>query len=313
VLNLCEHIGGFEVMLRSSLGSSARLETAVPADCWLVKVDPGELELALVNLALNARDAMPGGGTVTLTAENIENPAGLPSELGGEFVALSVADAGSGIAPDLLDKVFDPFFTTKEVGKGSGLGLSQVHGFAHQSGGTVTVQSEFGRGTTVTLYLPRSRETVAASAPEAATLEGGTGRVLLVEDNPDVARASQLMLEQLGYSVTQVSDGAAALATVEAERFDLVMSDIVMAGRIDGLGVARALRQRKPDLPVLLVTGYSDAASRAVGEFTVLRKPFLMAELSRTAARLIADTGRPTAPNVVRLRDVKPAPGRDKG
>jgi PAS domain S-box-containing protein len=309
VLDLLEHIAGFEVMLKSSLGSSARLETAVPADCWAVKVDPGELELALVNLALNARDAMPGGGTLTLTAKNVENPGGLQ----GEFVALSVADTGSGIAPDLLDKVFDPFFTTKEVGKGSGLGLSQVHGFAHQSGGTVTVQSELGRGTTVTLYLPRSRETVAASAPEAATLEGGTGRVLLVEDNPDVARASQLMLEQLGYSVTQVSDGAAALATVEAERFDLVMSDIVMAGSVNGLGVARALRQRKPDLPVLLVTGYSDAASRVAGEFTVLRKPFLMAELSRTVARLIADTGQPTAPNVVRLRNAKPAPGRDKG
>jgi PAS domain S-box-containing protein len=309
VLNLCEHIAGFEVMLRSSLGSSARLATAVAADCWLVKVDPGELELALVNLALNARDAMPGGGTVTLTAENIENPAGLPSELRGEFVALSVADTGSGIAPDLLDKVFDPFFTTKEVGKGSGLGLSQVHGFAHQSGGTVMLKSELGHGTTVTLYLPRSRETVAASEAEAAIDEGGTGRVLLVEDNPDVARASQLMLEQLGYSVTLVTDGAAALGAVEAEPFDLVMTDIVMAGSLDGVGVAQALRQRKPDLPVLLVTGYSDAASRVAGEYTVLRKPFLMAELSRTVARMIADTGQPAAPNVVRLRDIKPTKG----
>ena len=309
VLNLHEHVAGFEVMLRSSLGSSARLATAVAADCWLVKVDPGELELALVNLALNARDAMPGGGTVTLTAENIENPAGLPSELRGEFVALSVADTGSGIAPDLMDKVFDPFFTTKEVGKGSGLGLSQVHGFAHQSGGTVMLKSELGHGTTVTLYLPRSRETVAASEAAAAVDEGGTGRVLLVEDNPDVARASQLMLEQLGYSVTLVTDGAAALGAVEAEPFDLVMTDIVMAGRLDGVGVARALRQRKPDLPVLLVTGYSDAASRVAGEYTVLRKPFLMAELSRTVARMIADTGQPAAPNVVRLRDIKPTKG----
>jgi len=312
VLDLSEHIAGFDVMLKSSLGSSARLETAVAADCWSVKVDVGELELALVNLALNARDAMPSGGTVTLTAENIENPAGLPSGLEGDFVALSLADTGSGIAPDLLDKVFDPFFTTKEVGKGSGLGLSQVHGFAHQSGGTVTVKSELGRGTTVTLYLPRSHETVAASEAEAAIDEGGTGRVLLVEDNPDVARASQLMLEQLGYSVTLVSDGAAAVAVVEAERFDLVMTDIVMAGRLDGVGVARTLRQSKPDLPVLLVTGYSDAVSRVAGEFTVLRKPFLMAELSRTVARMIADKGQPAPANVVRLRDMKPTPGRDK-
>jgi PAS domain S-box-containing protein len=312
VLDLVAHIAAFEVMLKSSLGSSARLATAVAADCWAVKVDPGELELALVNLTLNARDAMPGGGTVTLTAENLENPAGLPRELGTEFVALSVADTGSGIAPDLLDKVFDPFFTTKEVGKGSGLGLSQVHGFAHQSGGTVTLKSELGRGTVVTLYLPRSHETVAASEPEAAVDQGGTGRVLLVEDNPEVARASQLMLEQLGYLVTLVSDGAAALAAVEAERFDLVMTDIVMAGPVDGLGVARALRLHRPDLPVLLVTGYSDAASRVVGEFTVLRKPFPMAELSRTVARMIADAGQPAAANVVRLRDIKPTPGRDK-
>ena len=318
VLNLPEHIGGFEVMLKSSIGSSVRLATAVAADCWSVKVDPGELELALVNLALNARDAMPGGGTVTLTAENVtlvegENPAGLPMALAGEFVALAVADTGSGIAPDLVDKVFDPFFTTKEVGKGSGLGLSQVHGFAHQSGGTVMLDSQIGRGTTVTLYLPRSQEDVAASEAEAATDEGGTGRVLLVEDNPDVATATQLMLEQLGYSVRLVTDGAAALTAVDAERFDLVMTDIVMAGSVDGLAVARAVGQRRLDLPVLLVTGYSDAAAKVAGEFTVLRKPFLMAELSRTVARMIADRGQPTAPNVIRLRDMKPTPGRGKG
>ena len=199
VLNLPEHIGGFDVMLRSSLGSSGRLAAALAPDCWPVKVDPGELELALVNLALNARDAMPGGGTLTLTSENVflDNAEG-PIGLQGEFVALAIADTGSGIAPDLLDKVFDPFFTTKEVGKGSGLGLSQVHGFAHQSGGTVTVKSELGRGTTVTLYLPRSHENMTASDPGARIDEGGTGRVLLVEDNPDVAQAGLLMLEQLG-------------------------------------------------------------------------------------------------------------------
>jgi CheY-like chemotaxis protein len=307
VLNLPEHIGGFEVMLKSSLGSSGRLATALASDCWPVKVDPSELELALVNLALNARDAMPGGGTLTLTSENVvlddgEGAAGLQ----GEFVALAVTDTGSGIAPDLLDKVFDPFFTTKEVGKGSGLGLSQVHGFAHQSGGIVTLKSELGRGTIVTLYLPRSHENVTASEPHARIDEGGTGQVLLVEDNPDVAEASQLMLAQLGYAVTVVTDGAAALAAVDKDRFDLVMTDIVMAGNVDGLGVARALRERKPELPVLLVTGYSDAASRVAGEFTVLRKPFLMAELSRTVARMIADGGQPTAPNVVRLRDIRP-------
>jgi PAS domain S-box-containing protein len=317
VLNLSEHVAGFDVMLGSSLGSSVRLATAVAPDCWAVKVDPGELELALVNLTLNARDAMPDGGIVTLTAENVtlaagEMPAGVASELRGEFVALAVADTGSGIAPDLVDKVFDPFFTTKEVGKGSGLGLSQVHGFVHQSGGTVALNSELGRGTIVTLYLPRSHEDPAASEAEPGNDEVGTGRVLLVEDNPEVAKATQLMLEQLGYSVRLVTDGAAALAAIDAERFDLVMTDIVMAGSVDGLGVATVIGQRKPDLPVLLVTGYSDAASRVVGEFTILRKPFQMAELSRTVAQMIADAGQRTAPNVVRLRDIRLTPGRDK-
>jgi hypothetical protein len=147
---------------------------------------------------------------VTLTAESVtlvagENPAGLPMALAGEFVALAVADTGSGIAPDLVDKVFDPFFTTKDVGKGSRLGLSQVHGFAHQSGGTVMLDSRLGRGTTVTLYLPRSQDDMAASEAEAAVDEGGTGWVLLVEDNPEVATATQLMLEQLGFSVRLVN------------------------------------------------------------------------------------------------------------
>jgi CheY-like chemotaxis protein len=170
--------------------------------------------------------------------------------------------------------------------------------------------------------IPEERCEAAMSAVSEATgtpvtkvgeiVEPSRGRVLLVEDNPDVAEASQLMLEQLGYSVTLVTDGATALAAVDADSFDLVMTDIVMAGDVDGLGVARALRQRKPDLPVLLVTGYSDAASRVTGEFTVLRKPFLMAELSRTVARMIADRGQPTAPNVVRLRDIRPPSSRDK-
>jgi PAS domain S-box-containing protein len=312
VVRLAEHIDGFQAMLRSSIGSSVKLAMAIPADCWPVKVDTGELELALVNLILNARDAMPDGGSLVLAGENVTLAAGdTPAGVHGEFVALSVTDTGTGIAPDLLGKVFDPFFTTKEVGRGSGLGLSQVHGFTHQSGGTVTLRSQLGRGTTVTMYLPRSLDQATQHADASEAEDAGGGRVLLVEDNPEVADVSRLMLEQLGYGVQLVTDGAAALAASDAERFDLVISDIVMAGGTDGLALARALRQRRPDLPVLLVTGYSDAAARVAGEFTVLRKPFLLAELSRAAARMIADTGDPLGGNVVRLRDVRHPPDRD--
>ena len=308
-LEPAQQIASFAVMLRTALGSSARLEIEVPQDCWRIKVDPGELELALLNLALNARDAMPEGGVVTVSAENVtlagtETPAGLT----GPFVALSVADTGAGIPPDVMDRVFDPFFTTKGEGRGTGLGLSQVHGFAHQSGGTVTLASELGSGTTVTLWLPRTGEEESAAAEPGGELEPAPGgRVLLVEDNPDVGRVTAEMLEQLGYAVRQVSDGDAALAAVDGESaaFDLVVSDIVMPGGKDGVALARALRERRPGLPVLLVTGYSEMAARAAGEFTVLRKPFLLAELSRAAARMIADSGEPAGANVVRLRDVR--------
>ncbi len=314
VVRLAEHIDGFQAMLKSSIGSSVKLVMAIPADCWPVKIDTGELELALVNLILNARDAMPDGGSLVLAGENVTLAAGdTPTGVHGEFVALSVTDTGTGIAPDLLGKVFDPFFTTKEVGRGSGLGLSQVHGFTHQSGGTVTLHSQLSRGTTVTLYLPRSLDQATEQADATETEDTGGGRVLLVEDNPEVADVSRLMLEQLGYVVQLATDGAAALAASDAQQFDLVISDIVMAGGTDGLALARALRQRRPDLPVLLVTGYSDAAARVAGEFAVLRKPFLLAEISRAAARMIADTGDSLGGNVVRLRDVRHRPDRDSG
>jgi len=290
------------------------LITAVEPDCWPIKVDPGELEVALVNLTLNARDAMPDGGTVVVSSENVTLAANAtPAGLQGEFVALSVADTGTGIAPDIVAKVFEPFFTTKSEGKGSGLGLSQVYGFAHQSAGTVTLRSTLGRGTTFTLYLPRSTEEAVTvrDAPDPKRAAGGT--VLLVEDNPEVAGESRHMLEQLGYAVRLATDGKSALASIEAERFDLVVSDIIMAGDMDGLGLAKAVRERNLHLPVLLVTGYSEAAARVASEYPVLRKPYQLAELSRATAHLIADAGQARRDNVVRLGDVRSAPDRDDG
>jgi len=305
--NLSERIEAFRNMLTTSPGSSARLVTDIPAEIWPVQVDTSEFELALVNVALNARDAMPAqGGVITLSAENVElTPQQTPARLQGEFVALSVADNGCGIAPDILPLVFDPFFTTKGPSKGSDLGLSQVYGFAHQSGGTVTVTSELGRGTCVTLYLPRG-----GAAPKPAQnernaalekLEGGSA--LLVEDNPEVARVTKQMMEQLGYRVQRAGGAKEALELAERTPFDLIISDIVMAGAMDGVELARTLRQRQPDLPVVLVTGFSSGVSDAELEFAVLRKPFEVSDLSRVMAKAIADAQTANADNVIRLRD----------
>jgi PAS domain S-box-containing protein len=310
VLALGERIEAFRTMLASSTGPTVRLVTTIGPQVWPVKVDESELELALVNLAINARDAMPGGGAISVTAENVTlSRADTPAEIEGDFVALRVHDTGTGIAPDLLPKVFDPFFTTKQMGKGSGLGLSQVHGFAHQSGGTVAIDSALGRGTTVTLYLPRATEAAgkAQTHVETETENGGSGSVLVVEDNPEVAEVTVAMLEQLGYQVAAAGDAAAALRLLEARHFDLVMTDIVMAGPMDGVALARIIRERMPGLPVLLVTGYSQLAAEAGTEFGLMRKPFQLAELSRTAARMIAGSRQPASANVVRLHGTRPA------
>jgi CheY-like chemotaxis protein len=314
--NLSERIDAFRNMLTTSLGASARLVTDITAEIWPVLVDISEFELALVNLALNARDALPQqGGVITVSAENVQlAPQQTPARLHGEFVALSVADNGTGVAPDILPLVFDPFFTTKGPSRGSGLGLSQVYGFAHQSGGTVTITSELGRGTCVTLYLPRG-EATRKSAPDennaqAQKLAGGTA--LLVEDNPEVAKVTEQMIEQLGYRVQRVGSAKEALELGDGTQFDLVISDIVMAGPMDGVGLARALRQRQPDVPVVLVTGFSSSATEAELEFAVLRKPFELSDLSRVMAKAIAEAQGASAGNVIRLRDRRSAAERQR-
>jgi CheY-like chemotaxis protein len=268
-------------VLDTGSGSSVQLAFDLDRPIWPVTVDVSELETALVNLVINARDAMPSGGTITIAARNAAAAhSGEP-----DFVGVSVEDTGQGIAPDVLDKIFDPFFTTKPVGKGTGLGLSQVHGFAHQAGGTVKVESELGRGTRVTILLPRDE---IASTPDRTNIAevGGSGTVLLVEDNPDVASVSASLLEQLGYTVRRVPDAAAALRDVELCNVDLVFSDIVMPGKIDGLTLARRLREIRPELPILLATGYSDAAAGVRGDFPILRKPYEIHQLSQAIAQL---------------------------
>jgi len=280
-IDVPERIEAIHEVLETGAGSAVRLVFDFSNNLWPVTADISEFETALVNLVINARDAMPLGGSITIAARNVAaDQPGTP-----DFVAISVEDAGQGIAPDVLDKIFDPFFTTKPVGKGTGLGLSQVHGFAHQAGGTVKVESELGKGTKVTILLPRDEIGPANDKSSVAEI-GGSGVVLLVEDNPDVAAVSTSLLEQLGYTVHRVQDAEAALREIQRERIDLVFSDIVMPGKIDGLTLAYRLRELRPKLPVLLATGYSDAAAHVRGDFPILRKPYEIHELSQAIASL---------------------------
>ena len=282
IIDLAEQINAVRDVLDTGVGGTVRLEFDIDRDVCPVVVDVAEFETALINLVVNARDAMPEGGTITVAAHNLAS-SGVPD--GGEYVAISVKDSGTGIAPDVLDKIFDPFFTTKPIGKGTGLGLSQVHGFAHQAGGTVKVSSELGQGTQVTILLPR--EHASPEVDGVDTVEaGGGGTVLLVEDNPEVAAISISLLEQLGYSVRRVADAETALREIDRDAIDLVFSDIVMPGKMDGLALARRLREIRPNLPVLLATGYSDAAANVRGDFPILRKPYEIHQLSKAIAKL---------------------------
>jgi PAS domain S-box-containing protein len=281
VIDLSDRIEAIREVLDTGAGSSVRLAFDLDRPIWPITVDVSELETALVNLVINARDAMPSGGTITIAVRN----AAAAHLAESDFVAVSVEDTGQGIAPDVLDKIFDPFFTTKPVGKGTGLGLSQVHGFAHQAGGTVKVESELGRGTKVTILLPRDEMSPSTDKTSIAEV-GGSGTVLLVEDNPDVASVSASLLEQLGYTVRRVPDADAALRDIELNNVDLVFSDIVMPGNIDGLTLARRLRELRPELPILLATGYSDAAAGVRGDFPILRKPYEIHQLSQAIAQL---------------------------
>ena len=266
-------------LLARSLREDIAVTVDLPEDLWPVMVDPGEFELALLNIAVNARDAMPKGGAFRLAARNTRCGGEAASGgLAGEFVAITLTDTGTGMPAEVMARAFEPYFTTKPAGLGSGLGLSQVYGFASQSGGSGVLASAPGEGTAITLFLPRADggpamagEIVAqpASAP-------GSARVLLVEDDRSVAEATQDLLHSLGFDTRLAGDGVAALAFVESDpKLTLVLSDVVMPGGVSGLDLARTLRDRRPELPVILATGYSSYASEVVAEgFALIEKPY---------------------------------------
>jgi signal transduction histidine kinase/ActR/RegA family two-component response regulator len=285
-VDIALQIGGMRELLDRSLRGDVHVKFDFPDSLWPIEVDPGELEFAILNLAVNARDAMPNGGTIVVCGENL---SGLRDEqLSGDFVRLSVIDTGTGMSQETLSHVFEPFFTTKDIGKGSGLGLAQVYGFATQSRGTVRIKSLAGEGTRIELYLPRSQNRPKSARhlidlSKARPKRSKRGRILLVEDDNEVAALVSEMLGHLGYEVTHAASGAAALgALADGRSVDLVFSDIMMPGGMNGLELAREIRKRRTDVPVLLTSGYSEGAvqhAQAAG-IQILPKPFHIAELA---------------------------------
>jgi signal transduction histidine kinase/ActR/RegA family two-component response regulator len=297
VLNLAAVIRGMDDMLRRALGDAVEIETVLAGGLWNTFADPIQVETALLNLAINARDAMRGRGKLTIEVNNAsldEDYAARHIEAApGQYVMIAVTDTGCGIPPEIVDKVFDPFFTTKPTGEGTGLGLSMVHGFVKQSGGHIKIYSEVGRGTTVRIYLPITRRLeditteIAVESPR-----GGTERILVVEDDDEVRATTVDMLAELGYSVLKAKDAESALAVIQSgTAIDLLFTDVVMPGKLPTTELVRLAQQTLPTLAVLFTSGYADNAilhEGLVDEGTdILSKPFARDDLARKLRKLL--------------------------
>ncbi len=287
-------IAGLEDVLASTVTSAVRIELSLDPALWPALADPAQIELALVNLTFNARDAMPGGGTLRIATRNVgERDPLRPEDLApdaGTFVAFVASDTGTGMSAEVMARAFEPFFTTKEVGKGSGLGLSMVYGLAKQLGGTVGITSELGRGTEVAVYLPRAaRAADPVVAPDSRLVAPPmtSGDVLLVDDDIDVLRLASAALRSVGYRVIEADNGSAALAIIDqGTNIDILVTDLVMPG-MHGSALAAEARRRRPGLPVMLITGYPGVAvDSSISErgYRLLRKPFQPAELAAMVA-----------------------------
>jgi PAS domain S-box-containing protein len=283
-INLKQFFGDMTTLLRPSLRSNIELVTEVSDQLWPIDADAGALELAMLNLAFNARDAMKAGGTLRVSAHNVVLH-GEPDGLRGEHVALKVSDTGEGMSREVLDRVFEPFFTTKSFGEGTGLGLSQVFGFAKQIGGAITVESSPGKGASFTLYLRASHGD--RSDEDSDTSLNPLGRVLIVEDDTLVAELAAGMLHELGFESTVTHSAKEALEQLSGgDRPKLIFSDIIMPGGISGIELAQKVRDRFPELPVLLTTGYSEQVGGSHG-FPVLQKPYEMDALASAVGNVL--------------------------
>lgn len=285
-------VQGMEDLFSRTLGGLIRIEHDLAPDLAPVLVDPGQLELALLNLCINARDAMPEGGVLTLGTDRARVEAGDVPELEpGDYAMLSVRDTGSGMAPEVLSHAFEPFFTTKEVGKGTGLGLSMVYGLMRQSGGGIRLQSELGRGTLVELFLPLSDQPGPEESPAGTTPLPRTRplRILVVDDDPAVREVTATFLEELGHEILEAEDGPSALRTLETAEIDLMVADLAMP-LMSGAELAATVKASHPRMPVLLVTGYAEL-DKLPKEYPLLHKPFRQADLARCIQELMEGQG----------------------
>ncbi|TNC11377.1 response regulator [Methylobacterium terricola] len=292
-------VAGMEELIRRSVGPANEIAVEGSSDLWTVLVDPPQLENALLNLCLNARDAMPDGGRIAIATGNLVLDAAAARDHGippGEYLSLGVTDSGSGMAPEVIQRAFDPFFTTKPLGQGTGLGLSMIYGFTQQSGGQVRIASAVGRGTTVRLLLPRHYGASEAEAEQARPADAPRAEqgetVLIVDDEPTVRMLVTEVLEDLGYTAIEAVDGAAGLRVLQSDaRIDLVVTDVGLPGGMNGRQMADAGRVRRPGLKVLFITGYAETAALGSGQLepgtAVLTKPFVVEALALRIREMI--------------------------
>jgi len=302
-VDLNDLVRGMGDLLRHTLGGTVRVELALATGLWPALIDPNQIESVILNLAINGRDAMAEGGILTIETANERRTVWTGGIAPGDYVMIAVADTGSGMSEDVKARAFDPFFTTKDIGKGSGLGLSQVYGIARQSGGGVEIESAPGAGTSVRVYLPRARSGVGPYPLERRVVLHPVierrERVLVVDDDEDVRGGVAACLRELGYRITVASSGGAALDALAATRFDLVVMDYAMPG-MNGVEAGRMIRARWPELPILFITGHAETAALAdeITQQSLLRKPFVTAELEARIRQLLPDDQG----NVVTLR-----------
>jgi signal transduction histidine kinase len=294
VLDPGELLRAMDDMVRRVLGPRAHVVTEIAAGLWSTRVDPNQLNHVLLNLAINAREAMDGGGNLTIRASNAGQGAPLPHEVAaGDYVLVEVADSGRGMTPEVLQRAFEPFFTTKPTGQGTGLGLSMAYGFVKQSGGEIVLDSRPGGGTTVAIYLPRCEaEAVAVHEAPGAPLCGGLETILVVEDEEDVRSATCGMLSALGYDVLEACDAGGALEIIDSGRhIDLVFSDVVMPGAVSSLQLAKALHEKLPRAQLLYTSGYAEGVLAHEGKLDasvhLLQKPYHPDALSARIRHLL--------------------------
>ena len=307
-VDLSDTLANMHDLLQSTLGNSVHIKTSFKSDLWRALVDPNQIELAVLNLAINARDASQVGDTVTLETANatVGSPENSHEPPAGDYVVVSVTDTGAGMTKEVLAKAFEPFYTTKDVGKGSGLGLSQVLGFAKQSGGGVRIESRVGEGTSVKIYFPRAVGSDITLQSESTSLpkRGVRGAViLLVDDDSEVREVTASILRELGHVVIEVGSGGGALDLLDQNpHIDLVILDIAMPG-MNGMEVARQVRIKSPTRPIMFVTGYADTSALGdIDDTQVVRKPFIGDELAEKVQTALAKSAGNSGSKIIRLR-----------